>query len=212
VPRADRQRETERVRAIYDRAAPRYDRSSGSWFLADGREWLCGAAVGDTLEVGVGTGRNLGLYPTGVRLVGIELSPNMLGYARRRASGLPRPVELLLGDAQDLPFEATSFDTVVLSLVLCSVPDPARAVSEVARVLRPGGRLRALEHVRSTHLGVRLVQRLLDPLAVRREGDHLVREPVEVVRAAGLRVDSIDRRRLGLIERLVAIRDGDTRP
>lgn len=199
-----RRRETERVRAVYDRAAARVERSDSSWVLEDGRQWLCGNAVGDTLEIGIGRGRNLGLYQPGVRLVGIELSPAMLSIAQRRAGALGVAVDLRLGDAQDLPFDDASFDTVVLCFVLCSIPDPDRAMREVARVLRPSGTLRALEHVRSPNPAVRLCERLLEPLAVRFDADHLLREPVDHATTAGLHVESIDRRRLGVIERLVA--------
>jgi ubiquinone/menaquinone biosynthesis C-methylase UbiE len=128
----------------------------------------------------------------------------MLEVAHARAQRLNRPVELRVGDAQALDFPDASFDTVLSTLSLCTIPDPAQAVREATRVLRPGGRLILLEHVRSPLLPVRLIQRLLEPIALRLEHDHLLREPLEYVEAAGLVVEQIERSRLGLVERLVA--------
>uniref|UniRef100_A0A7C2W5W2 Class I SAM-dependent methyltransferase n=2 Tax=Thermorudis TaxID=1649508 RepID=A0A7C2W5W2_9BACT len=199
--------ETERVRRFYDQLASRYDRwvRLAEWaLLEDGRRWAAAQARGETLEIGIGTGRNLPYYPAEVRLTGIDVSPAMLELARERARQLNRPVELRAGDAQALDFPAASFDTVVSTLSLCTIPDPAQAVREAARVLRPGGRLILLEHVRSPLLPVRVIQRLLEPITVRLEHDHLLREPLEYVEAAGLVVEQLERSRLGLVERLVA--------
>ena len=112
-------RETERVRAIYERMAGGYDRMIATWerlLFEDGREWVCSQARGSVLEIGVGTGRNLEMYPNDVDLVGIDLSPAMLGFARARARQLGRDVDLQLGDAQALSFASESFDTVVVTL------------------------------------------------------------------------------------------------
>lgn len=199
--------ETERVRRFYDQVAPRYDRGIRltEWALfKDGRRWAAAQTRGETLEIGIGTGRNLPYYPAEVRLTGIDVSPAMLELARERAQQLNRSVELRVGDAQALDFPDASFDTVVSTLSLCTIPDPAQAVREATRVLRPGGRLILLEHVRSPLLPVRLVQRLLEPVTVRLEHDHLLREPLEYVEAAGLMVEQLERSRLGLVERLVA--------
>jgi ubiquinone/menaquinone biosynthesis C-methylase UbiE len=199
--------ETEKVRRFYNRVAPRYDRAIRlveRALLGDGRRWVASHARGATLEIAIGTGRNLPYYPDSVRLVGIDLSPAMLALAEERARRLDRPVELQVGDAQSLAFPDESFETVVSTLSLCTIPDPERAVREAARVLRPGGRLVLLEHVRSPHLIVRGVQHLLEPLTVRLEHDHLLREPLTYVQAAGLIVERLERSRLGLIERMVA--------
>jgi ubiquinone/menaquinone biosynthesis C-methylase UbiE len=114
--------------------------------------------------VAVGTGRNLAIYPADVRLTGIDLSPRMLDRARDRAAALGRDVELRVADAQDLPFADEVFDTVVCTLGLCSIPDERAAVREMHRVLRPGGRLLLLEHVRSPIRAVRIGQELVEPL------------------------------------------------
>jgi ubiquinone/menaquinone biosynthesis C-methylase UbiE len=204
---ADRDRETVRVRHLYDALAARYDRAialAERLLFDDGRRWLCAQARGDVLEVAVGTGRNLPYYPPDVRLMGIELSPAMLEIARRHARELGRVADLHVGDAQALAFPDASFDTVVCAIALCTIPDERRAVAEAARVLRPGGRLLALEHVRSQRWPVRAVQRVLEPLTVRWQADHLLREPAEAARAAGLEIERLEHRKWGIVERLVA--------
>jgi ubiquinone/menaquinone biosynthesis C-methylase UbiE len=110
------------VRRIQDKAAPTYDRKIGFFeraLFAGGREWVCAQAEGDVLELAVGTARNLAHYPAGVRVTGIELSPEMLAIARRRAQELSRDADLRLGDAQALEFPDASFDTVACTLALC---------------------------------------------------------------------------------------------
>jgi len=167
--------ETERVRRVYEREASNYDRNvklPERLLFAGGREWVCARAEGEVLEIAVGTGLNLPHYPDGVRLTGIEFVPAMLDIARRRAVELGRPVELGLGDAQALEFEDATFDTVVCTLSLCTIPNDRAAVAEVRRVLRPGGRFVLLEHVRSPVRAVRGVQRLLASAFVRFRAGH----------------------------------------
>src|SRR5436305_8973787 len=170
---------TEGVRAYYDKSASRYDapiRLFERLFLGDARAWAASQARGEVLEIGIGTGRNLADYPPEAKLVGIDLSPGMLAIARRRAQDLGRTIDLRQSDAQQLPFGDGSFDTVVGTLVLCSVPDDRRAIAEVARVLRPNAQLVLVEHVRSPLGPVRVVERCLDPLMARFGQDHLLRD------------------------------------
>lgn len=199
--------ETARVRSIMDRRARDYDRVM-DWneklLFGGGREWVCSQAQGEVLEIAVGTGRNLPFYPPGVRLTGIDLSPAMLQIACDRASTLGIEVDLRPGDAQTLPFPDACFDAVVCTLSLCTIPDDRRAVQEVWRVLRPGGRFLLLEHVRSPLLPVRLAQRALAGYFLRREGDHLLREPLEHLKAEGFEIIAQERSTLGLVERIAA--------
>jgi ubiquinone/menaquinone biosynthesis C-methylase UbiE len=199
---------TDRVRAVYGRLADHYDRGMGLMDrlvkLEQARHWIASRARGDTLEIGIGTGLNLPHYGDDLVLTGIDLSPAMLARARRRAEELRRAVTLREADAETLEFSDGSFDTVVFGLCLCSIPDDRRAVEEAARVLRPGGRLLLLEHVRSPSLPIRAVQRLLDPLSVRFQADHLTRGPLDHVRAAGLHVEEIERWAWGVMERASA--------
>ena len=199
--------ETERVRRIWERFAPRYDdkvRLPERFLFEGGREWVCSRATGDVLEVSIGTGRNLPLYPPGVRLTGIDLSAGMIERARRRSAELGIAVELRVGDAQALELPDSSFDTVVCTLALCSIPDPRAAVHEMKRVLRPGGRVLLLEHVRSPMIVVRTIQRALEPIAVWLGGDHLVREPLELLRAEAFEIEEVERSKLGVVERIAA--------
>lgn len=156
------------------------------------------------LELAAGTSRNLPYYPVDVTLTGIELSEQMLAIARNRARELGRDADLRLGDAQALDFPDESFDTVVCTLGLCTIPDPRRAVAEARRVLRPGGRILLLEHFRSPLLPVRLLQRLLEPLAVRFAADHLTREPLDYLAAEGFEIEQLERSKWGIVERLQA--------
>jgi ubiquinone/menaquinone biosynthesis C-methylase UbiE len=203
--------ETERVRRIQDKEAPRYDRQMGFFdriLFAGGREWACAQVNGEVLELAVGTGRNLPYYPADVRLTGIELSPQMLEIGRKRAEQLGRDVDLRIGDAQALELEDQSFDTVIITFGLCTIPDDRGAATEAHRVLRPGGRLVLLEHVRSPSLAVRAVQRALDPLSVRFAADHLVRDPLDHLGNIGFEIESVERSKWGIVERVVARKSG----
>ncbi len=199
--------ETERVRAIYDKLAGRYDKMIGVWekvLFGDGRRWVCAQARGAVLEVAVGTGRNFPFYPQEARLTGIELSPAMLEIANRRARELGRAVDLRVGDAQGLDFPDASFDTVVFTLSLCTIPNERKAVAEAVRVLRPGGHLLWLEHVRSPFRPVRVVQRMLEPFAARRDADHLLREPLDCLEGEGMEIERVERSKWGMVERVLA--------
>jgi ubiquinone/menaquinone biosynthesis C-methylase UbiE len=199
--------ETERVQRLWDRAAPRFDKTMGFFeriLFEGGREWVCSQAKGDTLEIAVGTGRNFPYYSSDVRLTGVEISEAMLERARDRARDIGLNIDLRLGDAQALEFGDDAFDTVVCTFSLCSIPDDRAAVAEARRVLRPGGRFLSIEHVRSPSRPVRMGQRLLDPLTVRFEGDHLLREPLDHLEPQGLRVQHVERSKWGIVERVAA--------
>ena len=201
--------ETERIRQIYDKQAPKYDRSMSRferWLFAGNREWVCGKAEGEVLEIAAGTARNLPFYPDQLSVTAVELSPEMAQLGRDRATALGRELDMRVGDAEALDFPAESFDTVVCTVGLCTIPDDAAAIREATRVLRPGGRLLLAEHVRSPNPLVRAVQTLLDPLTFRFGGDHLLREPLDHLRAEGFELEQIDRRRAGWVELISARR------
>ena len=197
--------ETERVCGIYDKMADRYDgmiRLSEKLFMGDGRRWVCSQARGDVLEIAIGTGRNMPFYPQEVRLTGVDLSPAMLAVARQRAQKLGRAVDLRVGNAEALDFPDASFDTVVCTLSLCTIPDDRQAMAEAVRVLRSAGRLLLLEHVRSPIAAVRTLQRLLEPLFVRFWADHLLRDPLDYLASEGLELERVERSAWGIVERL----------
>ncbi|MFY7065574.1 class I SAM-dependent methyltransferase [Nocardiopsis changdeensis] len=192
---------TERVRGDWNRMAAGYDRGERVQRLVLGgtRARLCGLARGRTLEVAVGTGHDLPYYPDGIELTGLDLSPAMLARARRRAAALGRPVTLVEGDAQEMRFDDGAFDTVLCALSLCAIPDQRRALAEMYRVLRPGGRLLLVDHIEYTKAPWR-----------RREArkERPRRLPRAVALEVGFEVDRHDRTALGFLERVVAHRPG----
>ncbi len=195
----DPDHETERIRRIYDRA--RLTTPPGN---DEGCRWLCSHAWGEVLEIGIGRGRTLPYYRRGIHLTAIELSGVAVEVARRRALELGMEATIRQGDATALPYPDEHFDTVVFCHSLCTIPDDRRAVAEAVRVLRAGGLLVALEHVRSPNRIVRAVERAFEPIESRRVGDHLLRDPLDHVLAEGLEVEILERRMFGLIERLAA--------
>lgn len=198
---------TERQRRVWDRRASTFDRSMDLMerlLFGDGRAWACAQASGDVLEVAVGTGRNFGFYPAGVRLTGIELSTEMLAIARRRAVEVGLRADLLQGDAQALAFPDASFDTVVCTFALCSIPDDRSAVAEMKRVLRPGGRLLLIDHVPSTVPVWWGLQWLLEQVTVRVEGEHFLRRPLKLVQEEGFTIERTERLKAGIVERVSA--------
>ncbi len=199
--------ERRRIAAIYDRLAPDYDRMEGmverTLMGRSLRAALGAAARGSTLEVAIGTGRTLPYYGEGVtRIVGVDLSAAMLAEARRAAAELGRAIRLARMDAERLAFADASFDTVVTSLSLCTVADPARALREMARVCKPDGHVVLLEHVRSPVRPLAWLQRKLTPLQVRAMGCHFDRATIKLVRELGFTIVS-ERRRFFDIFRLV---------
>jgi ubiquinone/menaquinone biosynthesis C-methylase UbiE len=197
--------------AYWDKQAGRYDRAMNFWdrhLFGDSRPWACGRAVGEVLEVAVGTGRNLPFYPDGTRLTGVDWSPAMLGIARGRAAGLGLEADLRQGDAQALDFPDASFDTVLCALGLCAIPDDRRAVTEMARVLRPGGRLLLVDHVAASASALRAVQWLYERITIPLAGEHFRRRPLTYVRELGFDVEEAERFRLGIVERVSARKPG----
>jgi SAM-dependent methyltransferase len=197
----------ERTRKFWDQYSTRYGRRiqrTERLLFPGGREWACSQASGAVLEVAVGTGLNLPFYPSEATVTGIDLSPGMLAVARDRARTLGLDADLQVGNAEALEFGDSSFDTVLCTISLCNIPDYHAAIAEMYRVLRPGGRLILLDHVASDRWWVLLVQRVLEQVTLRTNGDHQTRRPLPLVAAAGFSIDHSERSRLGWVERLVA--------
>ena len=194
--------ETSRTQARYDRMEVLPERGFSPmrkklWSLISGTR---------VLEVGVGTGKNFRYHPAGADVTGIDLSGRMLERAQRRAQDLDLSLPLEQMDAQHLAFPDGSFDAVVATFVFCSVPDAVWGLQELARVVKPGGRVLLLEHVRIDRPAwVGRLMDVLDPLAVRLMGPHINRQTVENVRRAGLEVERVeDLAPRGLVKLIVA--------
>lgn len=204
----EQNKQNKQRRKAWDKQAGRYDRQIGWWerhlFGEDNRAWVAGHARGDVLEVAIGTGLNLPLYGEDVKLTGLDLSPAMLDVARDRAAELGSGVELREGDAHHLPFPDASFDSVVCTFSLCNIPDQRQAIGEMHRVLRPGGRVVLVDHVRSSSRPLFWIQRAVEVLSVRIDGDHMTRRPAAIIEDLGFQVVERDRFRKGIVERLVA--------
>ena len=198
--RARWRRYWDRHSKIYDREMRFFDRV----LFGDTRSWICQQVSGEVLEVAIGTGLNLEHYPPDVPLTGIELSPKMLAIARRRADDLHRSVELRIGDAEALDIPSVTFDTVVCTFSLCAIPDYRKALTEMMRILRPGGVLLLADHVASSNRVLRASQRVLELVSIPLGGEHFLRRPIECVRAAGFRIERHDRFAAGVVERLAA--------
>ncbi len=208
---ARRPKDIERLRRYWDKHSRSYDKQMAFFdrkLFGDSRQWVCGRASGDVLEVAVGTGLNLDSYPADVTITGVDLSPSMLEHAERRADASGRKVTLQVGDAHRLEFPDASFDTVVCTFSLCAIPDERRAIAEMWRVLRPGGQLLLADHVVSTSAPVRLLQRLLEVVTIPIGGENFRRRPIVHVRDQGFAIEQQERFKLGIVERVAARKPG----
>lgn len=163
--------------------------------LRERRRQTLAAASGRTIDIGAGTGANLGLYPEAVsELVLSEPDPHMTKRLREKLATTGSETALVEAPAEDLPFEDASFDTVVFTLVLCTVPDPGAALAEAARLLRPGGKLLFVEHVRAQEPGLaRWQDRLETPWRLFGDGCHCNRDTVASIEASPLTLDAVER-------------------
>jgi ubiquinone/menaquinone biosynthesis C-methylase UbiE len=175
--------------ALYDRGL----KSTEEAGLREMRREVLSAAVGRTIDLGAGTGVNRDLFPAAVtELVLAEPDPHMIKRLREKVvegSGL----EVVQAPAESLPFGDDSFDTAVFTLVLCTVPDPAAALAEAARVLKPGGKLLFVEHVRAEDPGLaRWQDRLEKPWRFLVDGCHCNRDTVAAIEAAPFEVEKVE--------------------
>lgn len=177
--------------AAYDRGM----KASEEAGLRRMRRELLAQARGRVLELGAGTGLNLEHYPEGIEsLTLVEPDPHMTKQLRPRVVAAGREAEVVEAPAEHLPFPDDSFDTAVLTLVLCTVPDPTASLAEIKRVLKPGGQLLFLEHVRSRHPDLaRWQDRLESPWRFLADGCHCNRDTVSAISAAGFDLDDIER-------------------
>lgn len=188
--------------AIYDRMLAGAEEAE----LGEQRGRVVSRAKGRTLEIGAGTGLNLPRYGEGVsELVLTEPFEPMARRLRERQAELGRAAEVVETPAEKLPFEDASFDTVIATLVLCTVDDQARTLAEIGRVLRPGGALHLLEHVRAETPGMARAQDILHwPWFAFGHGCHCNRDTAAALEASPLRIEQLERRKVPGLAPIVA--------
>ncbi len=193
---------SDNIKRIYDAESKRYDAlvwPTDFFLLKKARKELISDLKGKVLEIGIGTGANLPMYQKGVEVTGIDLSPNMLEEAKRKADKLDINLQVKEMNAEDLKFPDKTFDAVVSTLILCTITNPIKVVEEMRRVVKDGGKIRFIEHGKSSN---RFIARFQDWRAkshLAKHACHLTREPIEIVKSAGLVPTRIKRFFFGII-------------
>jgi ubiquinone/menaquinone biosynthesis C-methylase UbiE len=199
--------DTRELRETYRRFAPWYDLAEAlpeALGLRRLRRRVLGQARGLVLEIAAGTGKSFGFYQPESFVIAVDLSREMLERARRRAGKLDRRYRFAVMDAERLGFRDHAFDTVVSTLSTCTFPNPIQALREMSRVCRPDGRILLIEHGRSDRGWAARYQDRRAEAHARMTGCHWNREPLELVRQAGLQITRADRRFLGVFHSIEA--------
>ena len=197
----DSEKETEIAKKRYDRTSIFYNIMEypiERLLFSKWRARFIPQLKGRILEVGVGTGKNLKYYSDDARVTGIDISLGMLKRAIKEANRLKRNYSLLQMDAQNLKFEDNSFDCVICTFLLCSVPDPVKALKEMRRVCKSDGKIIMLEHMLSRNRLIALFENLHNPITSRLFGFNMNRDTVGNIRKAGLKI---------LTEKNLAVKD-----
>lgn len=189
-----RKKATSLVKSRYNRMARLFDflEHLGGPRLKEWRLLLWSKAEGKTiLEVGVGTGANFPFYPPSAEITAIDFSPNMLKLAWEKADRLKTKVKLEEMDVESLEFSDDKFDTVVASLVFCSVPDVNKGLLEIKRVVKLGGKIVMLEHVLSSRRYLNWMMNAFNPVMYWLFGDNINRRTVEDIMHSGLKLEAV---------------------
>ena len=193
---ASTDRETILTRRRYDRLAAIYDLRTyiaEEYMFRNFRQMLWSRIKGGrVLELGVGTGANIPYYPKECQVIAVDLSEQMLERAKRRAAKLGVSVDLRLMDAQNLTFLDHSFDAAITTCVFCSVPNPVQGLRELGRVVKPGGDIWLMEHMRVDKPVIGPIMDFVNPFALRMMGANINRRTIENVKLAGLQIETIE--------------------
>ncbi len=195
------------IRHTYNRLANKYDlfdKPFELFIISSLRRKLLSQARGRVLEIAIGTGANLHHYPPDMEVVGIDVSEGMLQQARCKNPKRSPTVSLAQMDSQFLAFSDNIFDTVVCSLALCTVPNPVKSLKQMTRVLRPGGKILLLEHIKSSNRLIAWIQEKTSPRQEKRMGCSFVKRTPEAVNEAGLVTESLARSLFGVMVSIVA--------
>ena len=190
---------SKRVREIYERNATKYDAALNSTTLEQMRANLFSRATGDVLELGIGTGATIKHYVGISSLTGLDLSAAMIAQARQKAKNAAFKTDFRVQDFQTLEFENASFDTVSSSLGLCGIPDPEKLFLEIRRVLKPGGKLLALEHVRPPNIFLGLLTDAINPVWEHFVGCYSNRQTKALLEKSGFKVEVLEQHYLGIL-------------
>ncbi|MFW9854018.1 MAG: class I SAM-dependent methyltransferase [Candidatus Thorarchaeota archaeon] len=167
----------------YSRFYDKFEQPMEQMVFRDLRSLIIGALKGKILEVGVGTGKNIQYYQSHTQVIGVDISPNMLKKAKQKISSFHgNKIELKLMDAEELSFKDETFNIVLCTFVLCSVPNPANAIQEMLRVLRSRGRLILLEHVLSKMSLIAYLQKIANPFTRGIFGFNIDRDTLEILK------------------------------
>ena len=196
----------EQIKDLYKKHSLYYD-----WFafidillVGNTRKKLLSKAYGKVLEVGAGTGRNLPYYSRKLDLTLVDLTPEMLEKAKKYAARLNKKVTFQVADTEELPFKDNTFDTVVDTLVLCTYPNPIKALKEMARVCKPSGLILLLEHGISDRNLLKKFQYGREERHLKKVGCSLIRNPIKLVREASLDIQESKRSFFGTSYTIVA--------
>lgn len=185
------EKQTKSVKKKYDRISFLYDLLDYPCRLLFFKSWrkkYLSGLKGNILEIGVGTGKNLPYYDyKNARVTGIDISEGMLKKAKKRAKGNSR-IKLRLMDAQNLEFKKDSFDVIVTTFVLCSIPDPVKSLKEMKRVLKPNGRILMIEHVLSKNKILAFFEHIHNPITKFLFGFNVNRNTKQNIKKSGLRI------------------------
>jgi ubiquinone/menaquinone biosynthesis C-methylase UbiE len=197
------------TRKKWDRASRTYDlfARAEDMRLGSAKQELLAKARGKTLHVAAGTGNDFRFLPPGMDIVSVDISPKMLERARSKAAGYNGSIELREADVHNLSDPDGTFDTVATVFTFCSVPNPIAGLKELRRVLKPGGQILMLEHVRSTAIAPLGVMMDLMSQLTKRFGPELNRDTVGNVQKAGFRLRRVDNIYLDVVKMIEAVKD-----